>query len=751
MKQPKSQACTLKWVYVFLILVLSAGVAVAQTSALPKKETAKHKIKPKPKKGSVTPPSFKIKIDTASFNLVSNAADVVGSYQPGPIKLKFIIEGNAPKTNVFETLVIEDHTTSANPQFNKIPTPSNTFTIPIDKSLFHGVGKPDTMKNTFTLVFKKAANEKGLAYIAIQGDTSRRSITVSFNPPPMPKRPAVTRLDSIPAPRLQLDTFKKGVDSPYAVKLKLKLAKGSGTNTSLPVTVDSVKNLKLSVGSLELALKDWNNKKDTVVTKSVTLHLQQIRPVTSQQSIHLKVDTEKNSQTLQLMPPKTKAKNTLINPIESGYIEIVSGKVGISHYFSTTVNSIDSINIKVRIFGQFRPNNDQFAFAFLDTNVAKHYQILENPITINEREWKNGLKSHKDSLSAKKITDTDTTDTIGYLNIPLHIKTINLNDSLNNVQYIDLIIRGQSTVFRGSQKIKLSVKDKPFWAEVGTNFDLLDKIKTNNFYAGVYMFDKDKGRLFGKKGENNLSFTGGVYESQAVSIGSTSNPVFNYRDAITPFKTYKDTGTITSTTTIKRIGIFLSPQIRLTHGETDENGIHFFISGYFEMLWQTIGASIDYSKQKNVTTDTGTVAAANYMSLPYKIQSLNYDYRSHYIGLGIPFYIKEKDFNLYINSVFGTTTQQFVIVSDNIDEALYKPIVPSTSAEYNDLLNFRQPKNGWNAFYLFQYRLNEVAYGLTFSGEVRGLLIPGSKPVITLALSKKFDLSALLKPLVAPF
>jgi len=114
---------------------------------------------------------------------------------------------------------------------------------------------------------------------------------------------------------------------------------------------------------------------------------------------------------------------------------------------------------------------------------------------------------------------------------------------------------------------------------------------------------------------------------------------------------------------------------------------------------------------------------------------------------------------MYINGVYGITSQRFVLVDNSspLNANQYSQTVQNINPAYSSnvdgmsLINFAQPKSRWNSFYLIQYRLTEMKYGITFSGEVRGLTLNGSKPAITLALSKKFDLSALLKPLVAPF
>jgi len=64
---------------------------------------------------------------------------------------------------------------------------------------------------------------------------------------------------------------------------------------------------------------------------------------------------------------------------------------------------------------------------------------------------------------------------------------------------------------------------------------------------------------------------------------------------------------------------------------------------------------------------------------------------------------------------------------------------------------YQQPACSWNPFYLIQFRLNEEKYGISFTGEVRSILLRDSKSVITISLSKKFDLSDLFNTIVKPF
>jgi hypothetical protein len=57
----------------------------------------------------------------------------------------------------------------------------------------------------------------------------------------------------------------------------------------------------------------------------------------------------------------------------------------------------------------------------------------------------------------------------------------------------------------------------------------------------------------------------------------------------------------------------------------------------------------------------------------------------------------------------------------------------------NPLNDFATPKHSWNLFYLAQFRLTSEQYGVSFTGEVRGIFLHQSTPIISLSVSKKFD------------
>ncbi|WPU97673.1 hypothetical protein SNE26_16725 [Mucilaginibacter sp. cycad4] len=768
----------LKKIPLFFTLTLLVATAAAQKKVASKTPVNTVTIAPGPVNAIETAVDYTAPAAGASGTLYS------------VIDVPFVIAGPMPQKDVSVKLTLQSFS-PANPQFLTSSGVSQTDNEVIPRELFNGSKKVITLP--VRIRFNGVPDMGGDAYIKIDKQ-DKAFFKVTFDKPltapdnrkagsgAKKANTAANVKSSQPialvdtASSFDLDTLRANSITTIPVTLYLMLAKGVGKSGDFngaikPLAGLQSLELKSSTFKVHIDSTDWDEAADIVITKNIEVDVKQTALVTQAQDLKLTIKGIPGTHTLKIKPYKTKGKDDLLKLIASGNAQIVGHNTTIiTRESPSPVNLLDTVMVTVKLSGEYSAEHNRLVFSLLDTTLSKHFQILENPIEISETEWNNALKA--DFVRDKKDTTKKIeTKQAGLITIPIHIRSVNISDSLSNIERVDIIIKGQKQALRGSQRIKLNTVDKPFWAEIGTNFDLLDKIQTNNFYAGVYMFDKDiarigwewtKGALKRKKiGENNLSFTAGVYETQSISSGAVSDR-FDFKSAVSPkldsvgnIKSYsfnRDTGTVSTVTKIKSIGIFFSPHLRLTSSKTEDKGLHIFVSAHFEMLWQRVTSSLDYSKTSTLYNVTDTLAPPlNYDKIPYKQKAFDFDFRSHYIGLGIPLYIKETNFNLYVNSVFGTSTQRFVVVDKTgpAKTGQYKPLVQE--GVYDDLLNFSQPEKRWNMFYLFQFRLNEVAYGITFSGEIRGLFLNRSKPVVTLALSKKFNLSGLFKPLVAPY
>ncbi len=281
--------------------------------------------------------------------------------------------------------------------------------------------------------------------------------------------------------------------------------------------------------------------------------------------------------------------------------------------------------------------------------------------------------------------------------------------------------------------------DKPFWVEVGSNFDFADGLKPNNFFGGVFLYDRDIRPIFYKRStrpadrSKNLGIFAGVFESKTISDvfsqDFTVRPYYNSTsvkllrsDSVGVFR---DTGRLVKTQVVKNIGLFVSPQVRLTDGSSNAEGAHVFLSTWMELQWQRLSVKSDFTGQARYDTLYSPRSELNRYDNADS-GSVEKDIRTHYFGFGLPIYYKKGDANLFLNPVIGFSNQP---LQKEIDAALTG----------DDL------KRTWRPFYIVQFRLSEEKYGISFTGEVRGLIRKDSRPFVSLALSKKFDLTKFIE------
>jgi hypothetical protein len=290
--------------------------------------------------------------------------------------------------------------------------------------------------------------------------------------------------------------------------------------------------------------------------------------------------------------------------------------------------------------------------------------------------------------------------------------------------------------------------NKPFWVEIGANFDLIDGLAPNNFFTGVFFYKRDINRSVGSNCKK-LALFAGVFESKSTT--SLSEEKFSLRyfydsTSIMPnkpdsLKVYKSIGNDVVKKTVRNVGLFFSPQVRLTNGNANEDGLHLFASLWTELQWQRIREEQNFNQIK-VMKDTmvllNDALSSNRFNLKNGVKET--DLRTHYFGLGFPIFFRETVSNdvvqLFMNPVLGFTNQPS---SQFLKEM--------QAYEFERLKNgtLEQPYRKWEPFYLIQFRLNEEAYGFAFTGEVRGLVKRNNPPIVSFALTKKFDLTKFLE------
>jgi hypothetical protein len=290
--------------------------------------------------------------------------------------------------------------------------------------------------------------------------------------------------------------------------------------------------------------------------------------------------------------------------------------------------------------------------------------------------------------------------------------------------------------------------NKPFWVEVGANFDLIDGLRPNNPFFGVFFNKRDIRPLSFRgspavqqnKAQNNLGIFAGVFESRTVTVRQTDDffirTYFDNSSFISgkpdSIKLYKDAGKYAVKKSVNNIGLFFSPQLRLTAHSANEDGLHVFFSAWIELQWQQIKIQNDFTNL--VRVDSQVVGMNKMDSInATTVNSVNseFDIRSHYFGIGFPIFFREDNVHLFINPVIGFSNQPTSKYFDQL--------------QLNSKLQNATPERKWSPFYAMQFRLNEEKYGISFTGEVRGLLCRDNPPFVSLALSKKFDLKKFLE------
>jgi hypothetical protein len=412
------------------------------------------------------------------------------------------------------------------------------------------------------------------------------------------------------------------------------------------------------------------------------------------------------------------------------------------HYSKTSVSFIDTVHLQVVLTGAFdttNPENNTMHLEIARFNLPNKPRIADSAhITFPANAWP---------------VDGNKKDTT----IIISLITESFSDSLKNDEAGHLFIKDHPAAFHTlrltNTALGINTKfdpNKSFWMEVGSNFDLIDGPKPNNFFAGVFLYKRDIRPIF-YKGKNkdhaakNLAIFAGVYESKSVtSETQQSFSSLQYYDSSSlqtnkadTMKVFNAVGNYVSRRTVRNVGLFISPQVRLTNGDANHDGLHLFASFWMELQWQKIEEEVEFSQLKKMDS--------SYMPIRYVLDSSNIgasgsikketDLRSHYFGFGLPIFLRETVDNdivhLFVNPVIGVSNQpssQFQIQQ------------PAT-----ELKQIMGPRRKWSPFYLIQFRLNEETYGLSFTGEVRGLLKTNNKPTVSLALSKKFNLSRFME------
>ncbi len=462
-----------------------------------------------------------------------------------------------------------------------------------------------------------------------------------------------------------------------------------------------------------------NYAKEKTTTVPVTKDIQSKNPedhlagIIDDSSL-VKKDSTQTSEKVEPKPKKATSKVSILKSPETIMQVLYTSKKDVID------ESQDTIQIHLtRRDCKSMSENDKDTVGFYYHNVnfpPKSFVLLDSVKIFDKQDWGEGCALTTVVHVSKKSVDTLQEDAIAQIALK--------GDEATHI----IRLKDKSTYN----------PDKPFWVEIGSNFDLVDGLIPNNFFSGVFFNNRDIRTISKKNGHKNLGLFAGVYESKSVSTTREFDTVHHYYSAQSLSLTtgdsvgvFKDSGLAKTQQVIRNISLFFSPQVRLSNGSADYNGMHFFLSLWAELQWQRISYSTDYSKLNRV--DTMYVPSSNLSNYNQAESSeKNIDIKTHYLGVGFPIYFKENDVNVFFNPVFGITNQP---TGQRLQQVFDK-----TNVDVSNL----QPRR-WFPFFVFQFRLNEEKYGIAFTGEVRGLTKHNSPPFVSLALTKKFDLTKFIE------
>jgi hypothetical protein len=412
-----------------------------------------------------------------------------------------------------------------------------------------------------------------------------------------------------------------------------------------------------------------------------------------------------------------------------------------------------AVTINVKVVVQV---NGKFDTTKGSVNNKVTFSIVRGTLTVEPKFIDSGNNQNKSQVEiAIPEEDWPTDCAPKKINLNLTLWVPPVTDEVSFDQIGQIIIAGQNStghnIVISNDAEFLNTKynpNKPFWVEVGSNFDLLDGIQANNPFFGVFFHKRDirpictKGKVRPNNAQKNFGIFAGVFGSRTITVNQTEDlfirSYFNNNSFIPgkpdSLKVFKDAGKYATKTSVKNIGLFFSPQVRLTEGSANADGLHISLSFWMELQWQQITQENDFSQLVRIDSSIRGINQIESLSVKglgfTNSQKTESDIRSHYFGFGLPIYFREKDVHLFVHPIIGISNQPTAAYLRAQQQ--FKP----------DGLNI---KRKWSPFYAIQFRLNEEKYGIAFTGEVRGLLSKNNSPFVSIALSKKFDLNKFIE------
>lgn len=275
---------------------------------------------------------------------------------------------------------------------------------------------------------------------------------------------------------------------------------------------------------------------------------------------------------------------------------------------------------------------------------------------------------------------------------------------------------------------------------IGTNFDLIDGVKTRDLFFAVNLFvaPQDSGQGFGfgltLYGNRTISLTDTsgrrTYTSKIVGLGGDSARFYEAEGLRTITRVSDNLGATFSP--LYRIGIKARKKnwkARLNKVSNTDRITQLYYAPQFEFIWRrtiitttyTDNILIDSTDRPNRPIRGTLVLTPIYEAVPFNIYDV-------YLGLaGILLKHENTSISIRVQSSFGVN---FSYIASNSRES-------STS-------NYQQYERAWNPFFYARAWVTEPLSGLTFGAEVSNIFGRGNyRPYYNVTLSKAINLNAL--------
>ncbi len=257
------------------------------------------------------------------------------------------------------------------------------------------------------------------------------------------------------------------------------------------------------------------------------------------------------------------------------------------------------------------------------------------------------------------------------------------------------------------------IKNRKYNFYIGTNFDLKDRFEANSFYSEIDVFLPN---LIGKFG-----FRGGIYKNNSVSgeleedrrdtelVQVVENSITNDSITIERKRVLR-----TPSVSYENLGLYFDVIFNLKKSENFE----WYVSAHFEAIERR--EEFSSTDEDLFPLDRFTISIDS-LSNNRPLQRLitqNRDrtrkYFSGYYGVGSPILYNNKYMQAFFYPTFGGGTPGFSISGSDTD---------------------------WWFFGAFQFHLMEKKFGIKLSGDIRKYFGFGQNPIITINLSKSFNLT----------